>query len=332
MTTVTTGSGSGTRRSPARAPPRRRDLRPGDADAHRAAERAARPAARIRTSGTFRSRPRRRCTSPTCSSATTSSRPASTTSTPSSAGCAPARPVEGDYQLNFRSGVPFQFVTYNFPVEPITNSDYLGLYLMDSWTIARRLTLNLGLRFAHDKGYMPEQCREAGSFAAGRVLRPRSISRSGTRSRRACTRRSTCSAPAARCQGRLGPLRPPPADRPRGARREPERADRDDLHLARPQQQQAVGCRARRTSTRTGPTSSRAPGFQNLMPNRDELQPKQDEFMASLEHELMRQLRRAGHRHPLDRAQRLPAAEHLPAARGLQHSDHQPRSRARTAG
>ena len=76
-----------------------------------------------------------------------------------------ARTVEGDYQLNFRSGVPFQIVTYNFPVDPITSSDYLGLYLMDSWTIARRLTLNLGLRFARDQGYVPEQCREAGSFA-----------------------------------------------------------------------------------------------------------------------------------------------------------------------
>ena len=30
----------------------------------------------------------------------------------------------------------------------------------------RRLTLNLGIRFEHDTAYSPEQCREAGPFAA----------------------------------------------------------------------------------------------------------------------------------------------------------------------
>jgi outer membrane receptor protein involved in Fe transport len=35
------------------------------------------------------------------------------------------------------------------------------LYLQDSWTIARRLTLNLGARYAHAAGFIPEQCRSA---------------------------------------------------------------------------------------------------------------------------------------------------------------------------
>ena len=77
----------------------------------------------------------------------------------------PARPVEGEYQLNYRNGVPTQYVTYNFPVDPQTLSDYLGFYFMDSWAMARRVTLNLGLRYANDKGYVPEQCREQGTYA-----------------------------------------------------------------------------------------------------------------------------------------------------------------------
>jgi len=39
------------------------------------------------------------------------------------------------------------------------------VYGQDAWTIARRLTLNLGLRFAHDNAYAPEQCRDAADFA-----------------------------------------------------------------------------------------------------------------------------------------------------------------------
>jgi len=71
----------------------------------------------------------------------------------------------GDFQLNFRNGAPLQVVTFNFPVKPVSKSRYLGLYVMDNWVIGRRLTLNVGTRFAHDNGFIPEQCRGAGQFA-----------------------------------------------------------------------------------------------------------------------------------------------------------------------
>ena len=61
----------------------------------------------------------------------------------------------------FRNGVPFEIVTYNYPVEPFDKRHYLGMYLKDSWTIGRRLTLNLGVRYAHDAGFIPDQCRDA---------------------------------------------------------------------------------------------------------------------------------------------------------------------------
>ena len=70
-----------------------------------------------------------------------------------------------NYQLVFNNGVPFQLDTYNYPVEPGATSHYLGGYLKDNWTVARRLTLNVGLRYAHDNGFVPARCRDAADFA-----------------------------------------------------------------------------------------------------------------------------------------------------------------------
>jgi len=39
------------------------------------------------------------------------------------------------------------------------------VYGQDSWTLARRLTLNLGLRFEHDNAFAPAQCHDATPFA-----------------------------------------------------------------------------------------------------------------------------------------------------------------------
>jgi Carboxypeptidase regulatory-like domain len=72
----------------------------------------------------------------------------------------------GDYLLRFDNGVPFQMQTWNHPVKPFSNQRYLGTFVKDTWTIARRLTLNLGLRYAHDNAFAPPQCRDAGDFAA----------------------------------------------------------------------------------------------------------------------------------------------------------------------
>ena len=72
----------------------------------------------------------------------------------------------GDYQLVFNNGVPFQINTWNHPVDPGNYSKYVGAYAQDAWTIARRLTLSLGIRYARENAYAPEQCRDAGAFAA----------------------------------------------------------------------------------------------------------------------------------------------------------------------
>ena len=66
-----------------------------------------------------------------------------------------------NYQLIFRDGVPFQIDARNHPVHPNTRLHYTGAYAQDGWTLGRRLTLNLGARFARDNAFMPPQCREA---------------------------------------------------------------------------------------------------------------------------------------------------------------------------
>jgi len=75
-------------------------------------------------------------------------------------------PEEGSsYQLMFNNGVPWQIATTNAPVRGQNHGNYLGAYVQDSWTLARRLTLNLGMRFEHDTAYAPEQCHDAAPFA-----------------------------------------------------------------------------------------------------------------------------------------------------------------------
>jgi hypothetical protein len=66
-----------------------------------------------------------------------------------------------NYQLQFSRGVPSQIAVSNSPVTPDNRGHYLGLFAQDSWTIARRLTLNLGVRYAHDSAFIGEQCTEA---------------------------------------------------------------------------------------------------------------------------------------------------------------------------
>jgi outer membrane receptor protein involved in Fe transport len=67
----------------------------------------------------------------------------------------------GNYEQILRSNVPFQIAVWNYPVYPQNAVHYLGIFGQDSWTIGRRLTLNLGVRYAHDDGFLPEQCRSA---------------------------------------------------------------------------------------------------------------------------------------------------------------------------
>ena len=69
-----------------------------------------------------------------------------------------------NYQLIFNNGVPFELNTNNFPLDARQSLHYTGLYGQDKWTIDR-FTLALGLRYAHDNGFVPYQCHPAGDFS-----------------------------------------------------------------------------------------------------------------------------------------------------------------------
>jgi hypothetical protein len=69
------------------------------------------------------------------------------------------------FETVFNGGVPFELYTFNWPAEALVTDHYLGIYAQDRWTIAPRLTLNLGLRYANDNGFVPATCRPVGPFA-----------------------------------------------------------------------------------------------------------------------------------------------------------------------
>ena len=75
-----------------------------------------------------------------------------------------------NYQLVFNNGSPLQLVTWNIPSHPREEGTYFSLYAQDSWTIGRRVTLNLGLRYAHDRGYVPPGCRPAADPPASELF------------------------------------------------------------------------------------------------------------------------------------------------------------------
>jgi hypothetical protein len=71
---------------------------------------------------------------------------------------------KGDYSLILRSGAPFQLRAYNTPTFPVNKAVYKGVYVQDTWTIARRVTIGAGLRYEQNAAYLPEQNRPAGRF------------------------------------------------------------------------------------------------------------------------------------------------------------------------
>ena len=75
-----------------------------------------------------------------------------------------------NYLLNFRNGAADRIEILNAPVFPDNAGHYLGLYISDQYTIGRRLTLNLGGRFARDSIYENAGCRDAAPSPATQVF------------------------------------------------------------------------------------------------------------------------------------------------------------------
>jgi hypothetical protein len=70
----------------------------------------------------------------------------------------------------YRNGIPDAVNTYNTPVSSVTLDREQGFYIQDKWRPARKLTLNLGLRYETNYGWMPETCQVQTEFIAGRCF------------------------------------------------------------------------------------------------------------------------------------------------------------------
>ncbi|HLK32116.1 MAG TPA: TonB-dependent receptor, partial [Terriglobales bacterium] len=64
----------------------------------------------------------------------------------------------------YLNGLPSQVVAYNFPLHQWSIFHETAAYGQDSWTIARRITVNAGLRFQHFRTFNPPQSSPAPYF------------------------------------------------------------------------------------------------------------------------------------------------------------------------
>ena len=74
----------------------------------------------------------------------------------------------GDFIARYRNGVPDSVLVFNTPVNTSLNELELAAFVQDSWTVARRLTINAGVRFERLAGGLDEQSAPAGQFVPAR--------------------------------------------------------------------------------------------------------------------------------------------------------------------
>jgi hypothetical protein len=182
--------------------------------------------------------------------------------------------------------VPFQVATENWPVKPVSKSRYASLYFMDNWVIARRLTVNAGLRYAHDNGFIPEQCREAGQFAVAECYDAVQFPIWNSVAPRLHASLDVFGKGRTVVKGGWGRFDHRRLIDPEvlGANRNVQTETRWVWHDTNSNKRWDAG---EVLLDPNGADYVSTTGFSNLIPNPDEIQPKQDEFTLSLEHELM---------------------------------------------
>jgi hypothetical protein len=72
--------------------------------------------------------------------------------------------------LNYSNGTPINVQVWNTPTEAVNVDKVIGVFGQDAWTVARNLTLNLGIRFDHNTGTLPAQSTAGGPFIAARSI------------------------------------------------------------------------------------------------------------------------------------------------------------------
>ncbi len=72
--------------------------------------------------------------------------------------------------LNYSNGAPINVQEFNTPADSLNQDNVIGFFAQDGWSVARGLTVNLGMRFDHNTGILPDQSAPAGLFSPARTV------------------------------------------------------------------------------------------------------------------------------------------------------------------
>lgn len=81
--------------------------------------------------------------------------------------------VQNNLYLLYSNGRATSVREWNTPTTSKNLDKVLGFFVQDSWSVGRKLTLNLGMRFDHNQGILPEQSNPQRQFVG-----PQSLSKS----------------------------------------------------------------------------------------------------------------------------------------------------------
>jgi hypothetical protein len=77
--------------------------------------------------------------------------------------------VNGDMHILFNNGAANAVRLWNTPTAHNSKIRLFGIFAQDTWSY-KKLTLNVGVRIDHSRGWMPAQSKAAGTFSAARDL------------------------------------------------------------------------------------------------------------------------------------------------------------------
>ena len=83
--------------------------------------------------------------------------------------------VNGDMYLLFNDGAPNSVRIWNTPVANLSLERQLGFFAQDAFSLTSGLTLNVGLRYDLNKGWIPAQSNPSGTFVAARSIDQRDV-------------------------------------------------------------------------------------------------------------------------------------------------------------
>ena len=78
--------------------------------------------------------------------------------------------VQNNIYLLYSNGLPTSVREWNTPTISKNIDKVMGLFVQDAWSVGRHLTLNLGVRFDHNTGILPEQSNPQRAYVGPQSL------------------------------------------------------------------------------------------------------------------------------------------------------------------